>query len=159
MNYSAKNLFKGANILASKVFGKLDNEYILSFTKEDDGKWYIDIPDWPFDHHNLMMVAGADKLCEALSYDGRHTRVEVMIADTDEEELKMIRTHYSTDIIGTREDYSITGGAYYRIGAERKYTHNAKFWLCPVTMFVLGHYPMYLRIRKLEENGSSFLRT
>ena len=150
MNYSAKNLLKGAKIIAPKVFGKLDNEYILSFTKEDDGKWYIDFPDWPFDHHNLMMVAGADKLCEALSYDGKHTKVHVMTADTEIEDLEMTRTHLHNDIWATREDYSITGGAHYHIGGPQKYTYNDKFWLCPVTLFVLGHYPMYLRIRKLE---------
>lgn len=144
-----KDLLKGARILASKVFGK-SNNYTISFTKEDDGKWYVDFPNWPFDHHNLMMVAGADKLCEALSYDGRHTKVEVMIGDTEKEELEMNRTHHHTDIMATRKDFSLTGGADYHIGAERKYTSNDMFWLCPVTLFVLGHYPKYMRIRKIE---------
>jgi len=34
----------------------------LSFNHEADGCWYVDLPNWPFAHHNLMMVAGADKL-------------------------------------------------------------------------------------------------
>jgi hypothetical protein len=148
MQMNTKNLLKGAKILASKVFGK-GSIYTLSFTKENDGKWYIDFPNWPFDHHNLMMVAGADKLCKELSYDGRHTKVEVMIANSEKEELEMTKTHKYTDVIAIREDYSITGGANYKASSDyREIT--PKFWLCPVTLFVLGHYPKYLRIRKVE---------
>ena len=35
----------------------------LRFNKEADGDWYIDFPGYPFAHHNLMMVAGANQLC------------------------------------------------------------------------------------------------
>ena len=55
-------------------------QYKLSFTKECSGLWYIDLPKWPFAHHNLMMVCGADKLCQELSYDENHTKVEVIIS-------------------------------------------------------------------------------
>ncbi len=149
MDYTLENLLKGAQDMAKSVFGKKE-EYIISFTKEDDGLWYVDYPNWPFDHHNLMMVAGADKLCELLYYDGRHTKVQVMIADSEKVELEMNRTHQHTDIMATRKDYSLTGGADYEAAAcdYRKIT--PKFWLCPVTLFVLGHYPKYMRIRKLE---------
>ena len=59
-------------------------EYKLSFTKEQDNNWYIDLPNWPFAHHNLMMVAGADDLCEELKYDENHTSVDVVISDKPE---------------------------------------------------------------------------
>lgn len=49
-------------MMSKKYFGR-QSEYTISFTKEDDGCWYVDYPDWPFDHHNLMMVEGADDLC------------------------------------------------------------------------------------------------
>ena len=147
MDYTLADLTKAISMVKNV---EKKEEYIVSFTKEDDGKWYIDFPDWPFDHHNLMMVAGADKLCEALSYDGRHTKVEVMIADSEKEELEMDRTHKYTDIMAIREDYSITGGANYKASACDYREITPKFWLCPVTLFVLGHYPKYLRIRKLE---------
>ena len=148
MDYTLEDLAKAAEILKDKCFGKKD-EYTISFTKEDDNCWYVDYPDWPFDHHNLMMVSGADELCEMLSYDGKHTKVEVMIADSEKEELEMTRTHKYTDIMAVREDYSITGGANYKASSDyREIT--PKFWLCPVTLFVLGHYPKYLRIRGLK---------
>ena len=144
-----KQIVKGVSKLIKSVSNK-ERVYYLHFTKEDDNKWYIDLPDWPFDHHNLMMVAGADKLCKELSYDGRHTKVEVMIADSEKEELEMNRTHQHTDIMAVREDYSITGGANYKASACDYREITPKFWLCPVTLFVLGHYPKYLRIRGLK---------
>ena len=56
-----------------KVTGRLlynaitrHNRYVLKFNRENDGVWYIDFPGWPFKHHNLAMVGGADKLCTYL---------------------------------------------------------------------------------------------
>lgn len=53
-----------------KVIGRLlqnamtqRSKFDLSFHREDDGVWYVDLSDWPFAHHNLAMVGGADKLC------------------------------------------------------------------------------------------------
>ena len=74
MDYSITDLMKAASMMSKKYFGRQD-EYTISFTKEDDGCWYVDYPDWPFDHHNLMMVEGADDLCELLSHDGTHTKI------------------------------------------------------------------------------------
>ncbi len=39
------------------------SKFALSSHREDDGVWYVDLSDWPFAHHNLAMVGGADKLC------------------------------------------------------------------------------------------------
>ena len=108
-------------------------EYKLSFTKEQDNNWYIDLPNWPFAHHNLMMVAGADDLCEELKYDENHTSVDVVISDKPENlpdyiELKKI-------------DSKFLSGATYKVsGAD---TVN-ELWLCPVTLFVFAKYPEYI---------------
>jgi len=62
MDYSFNDLKNAASLIQKSVFGK-KKEYQLKFNHEDDDRWYVDFPDWPFDHHNLMMVAGADDLC------------------------------------------------------------------------------------------------
>ena len=54
------------------------SKYDLAFHREDDGVWYVDFPDWPFAHHNLAMVGGADKLCSYLADGKRTIRVEVI---------------------------------------------------------------------------------
>ena len=61
MNYSVNDIVMGAKVMANSVFGK-KREYTIQFNKEADRKWYVDFPNWPFDHHNLLMVAGADAL-------------------------------------------------------------------------------------------------
>lgn len=74
MDYSMNDLLHGAQVMASSVFGRR-REYNLQFNHEEDNRWYVDFPGWPFDHHNLMMVAGADDLCDFLSEDGRFAYV------------------------------------------------------------------------------------
>ena len=80
MDYSMKDLKNAASLIQKSVFGK-KSEYELQFNHEVDGCWYVDFPGWPFDHHNLMMVAGADDLCAFLSDDDIITRVKVIPAN------------------------------------------------------------------------------
>ena len=77
MNYTIKDLTQGAKAMARSVFGK-KAEYQLQFNHEEDGLWYIDYPNWAFEHHNLLMVNGADELCAFLSDDDKFTKVSVI---------------------------------------------------------------------------------
>ena len=43
--------------------------YNVSFTKEANGRWYVDFPNWPLEHYQLEMVAGADDLLNILNSD------------------------------------------------------------------------------------------
>lgn len=129
-----KHTFK--NIFKRKI------KYNLHFIKEDDGNWYIDLPEWPFNHHNLMMVAGADELCAFLNNDDTNTYVEVIPSDKH-----MVIPDYACLI--RQNNPSIVGGATYSvtnlIGFEKD------IWICPVTLFVLGYYPKYIYIKKQEK--------
>lgn len=114
-------------------------EYKLSFTKEKDDCWYIDLPNWPFAHHNLMMVSGADDLCEELKYDKNHTSVEVIVSDNIEDltkknyiELKKLNSKF------------LEGATYKVTGSESVDT----LWICPVTLFVFGNYPEYIYLKR-----------
>ena len=139
MDYTLNDIVTGAKTLA-KTFGNKKDKYNLSFTKEKDNCWYIDFPNWPFDHHNLMMVAGADDLCEIFSYDGNHTEVEVDLSNNNPT---------SEEILATRIEHALTGGATYEIEVDSKKVH---FWLCPVTLFVFGKYPKYIKFKPLKIN-------
>ena len=129
----------GAQAMAKSVFGR-KKEYHLKFNNEDDGLWYVDFPNWPFAHHNLLMVAGADKLCAFLSDDGKTSHVDVIPSNKREQ-----HPGYACLVQG---EHSLTGGSIYTVtdlpGFERD------IWLCPVTLFVLGRYPKYLYIKKGE---------
>ncbi len=139
MNYSINDLLHGAKVMSHSVFGRR-SEYRLQFNHEEDGKWYVDFPGWPFDHHNLMMVAGADKLCAFLSDDDRFAHVNVIPSNKP-----LDKPGYACLEQG---EHSLRGGSFYNVtgldGFERE------IWLCPVTLFVLGRYPKYIYIKKSE---------
>ena len=137
MDYSLKDLKNADYLIQKSVFGK-KSEYQLKFNHESDGCWYVDFPNWPFDHHNLMMVAGADKLCAYLSDDDVETRVNVIPSSKKEKHEGYFELR--------RTDHSLTGGAHYEVRGLEGFTR--KIWLCPVTLFVLGRYPAYIYLKK-----------
>ena len=137
MNYSISDLLIGAKTIANSVFGK-KKEYQLQFNHEKDGFWYVDFPNWPFDHHNLMMVSGADKMCEFLSDDNKFTYVNVIPSEKPED-----HSGYAKLI---QKEHSLTGGSTYAVTGLEGF--NEDIWLCPVTLFVLGKYPKYLYVKK-----------
>ena len=144
--YTLEDLMKGAGKMAKSVFGKKD-EYQLEFQKEEDGGWYVVFPEWPFDHHNLLMVSGADDMCELLSDDGTTTKISVIPTKEPEKhegyfELKQTES-------------SLTGGSTYKVDLEafRREFERDTLWLCPVTLFVLGHYPKYMYVKKVTDNN------
>ena len=118
----------------------------LRFVKENDKKWYIDLPNYPFAHHNLMMVAGADDLCELLSQDGNSTTVDVITLKEAND--KLINEGY---VVLTRTKWSLTGGAYYDVSNINGLT---KLWLCPVTLFVYQKYPKYIYVKPVSAKVS-----
>ncbi len=140
MNYTLKDLTSGATKIAKSVFGK-KKEYQIQFNKEDDGLWYVDFPGWPFDHHNLLMVAGADKMCQFLSDDGKFTYVSVIPTSKEED-----HPGYAKLI---QKEHSLTGGSTYEVTGLDGF--NRDIWLCPVTLFVLGQYPKYMYVKKINK--------
>lgn len=114
-------------------------QYKLSFHREEDGVWYVDFPGWPFAHHNLAMVGGADKLCSYLSDNGNTVKVEVTASShtLSLQGYGLLTKTYSNLTYGA--DYDTSGFADF----------SKTVWICPVTLFVLGRYPKFIYIRKL----------
>lgn len=130
-------------MILKNFFQKKNNVYHFKFIKESDGKWYYYFPQWPFAHHNLMMVAGADNLCEMLSDGNGHTSVEVIISDDKEDLPDYIELE--------KTNSSLTGGADYDVHSDEfsKFANRNTLWLCPVTLFVFMHYPNYIYVKKI----------
>lgn len=143
MDYTLEDLTKAISMV--KNIEKKE-EYIISFTKEDDGFWYVDYPNWPFDHSHLQMVRGADKFCELLSYDGKHTKVSVIPSN----EFKVLQSHDLNERFALiKTESSLTEGATYQVQINQFKRLGAFIWLCPVTLFVLGEYPEYLYVKTM----------
>lgn len=137
MENSISNWLEGAKTMAKNVFGRKDI-YQLQFDHEDDGCWYVHYPGWPFSHHNLMMVAGADQAVALLSDDGKVSKVEVIPSGK-----KMKMDGY---VELEQKAHSLAGGSTYEVHGLPGY--EGDIWLCPVTLFVLGEYPKYIYGRK-----------
>ena len=98
----------------------------------------MDFPNWPFDHHNLLMVNGADEMCAFLSDDDITT--EVLVRPSS----KRLQLEGYAELV--QKEHSLTGGSTYEVRNLEGF--NRDIWLCPVTLFVLGRYPKYMYVKK-----------
>lgn len=108
----------------------------LDFEKEDNGKWYVILPDWPNDHEELEMVDGADKLLDYLTMDDKLVSIDVY---TEEPTIGEYMTYNLID----HDDY---GGTYLCADPNASIP---KIWLCNVMHFVFdGEHPetLYMRV-------------
>lgn len=122
----------------------------LKFNKEADGAWYIDFPGYPFSHHNLMMVAGADRLCQYAAEKEGHPEYALVDMTTGENHID----GKIPDIVMTRFDKGY-GASYHNstpdglppvIHGEERDIEVSDAWICPVTLLVLGRYPKQINI-------------
>ena len=129
--------------------------YKLHFIAENDPpikRWYYDFKYWGFDHANLEMVSGADKLCELYSNGKDEVTVEIIASKKKQDlptqlydefvaqDIIIDGMTHQGDFINSQLDKFLYGRTY-----QKGYT---QMWICPVTLFVLGRYPKYLYIRK-----------
>jgi hypothetical protein len=98
------------------------------FYKEENGRWYVDLPEWTGDKSDLEMVEGADVLLDILlGEEYTHPRISVRF-ETEPFEGSHTLTYH--------EDPVIEG--YY----ENDAWHGpSMIWLCSVTEFVFSYYP------------------
>lgn len=132
--FSRKNENQKEKEIPSEIF-------YLQFDHEDDGCWYIHLPEWIGSHHNLMMVAGADELCAILSNDDKTIKVEVISRYKKDEYY-----NNSNYIRLERIDSSLDGGATYHVNNLEGFDRD--IWLCQVTLFVLGGFPRFIYLKK-----------
>ena len=97
---------------------------ILEFEKEDNGGWYIVLPEWPGPHSALAMVAGADLLLDTLNDGSNWVTLEVHTEKIDDSFFRLKRL------------FKIAGGATYMVNSPK---YKGPAWLCEVTKFVFNN--------------------
>lgn len=140
--YTIKEICSGISKLVQSVLIK-KREYGLRFNKEKDDCWYVDFPHWPFSHDNLAMVSGADKMLELLSNGDLSVEVRVIPAKKKGQHDGFIELEQT--------EHSLFGGSTYQVKNDafvERYKRDS-LWICPVTLFVLGHYPKFIYIKRL----------
>jgi len=129
----------------------------LKFNKESDGAWYIEFPGYPFAHHNLMMVAGADLLCDYVAEKEGHPGHAVVDVTVNDFLLENRDPDIVMDII--EKGY----GASYRnsvpatgevpvVNLNGRDVEVTEAWLCPVTLLVLFQYPKRINLYMMSED-------
>lgn len=148
MKHSVFDYFRLAGIFLHAVFCR-KTSYSLEFMRTGDDKWYAVIPNWPESFFkNTEMVFGANRLLTKISsfYDS-YVMLKVSTQPLDR-----------NDIILHRKAWRLFGGAVYDASqgyiydtlGMRRFTED--IWICPVTLFVMGHYPktIYVRVEDTE---------
>ena len=135
------NNFRAIHHFVKGILSNGRGEYTLTFVQDPDDRWYIDMP-WSGNRSNLEMVAGSDDLLSFFDTEGSH-RVT----------LHVVPSERSLQIDGHTElrqlDKSLTGGSHYDV-TDIEGFRLKQIWICPVTLCVLGTYPQYLYIKKVE---------
>ena len=131
-------------VLIKAIFHRLfgNGYYDVAFTKIDR-KWYCEVPGFPkelFEH--TLMVGGAAKLLEYYSRGDNKIVAKIKIANEMEDKQYCGFRLY-------KDSSTLTGGAFYK---DPSGFFNEEFWLCPVTLFLLGKYPERIFIYKINKN-------
>lgn len=129
--------------------------YKLHFVAENDPPiklWYYDFKHWGFDKHNLLMISGADTLCELYAKGKDEVTVEI-IASKKKQDLptQLYDEFVAQDIIidGMTHQGNFINSQLDKLLYGRTYQKgHTQMWICPVTLFVLGRYPKYIYVKK-----------
>jgi hypothetical protein len=102
------------------------------FYKESDGRWYVDLPEWPGSKADLEMVAGADAMLDYMAEGGNEVRL--YISEKEFEGGDCLRLEGKAEDIGS--------GAYYFFHKYRGIHIDLRIWLCDVVLWVYeGKFP------------------
>ncbi len=144
MFYSVITYAKLTWVYAKGICGLRRKVYDLQFVYVPEDKlWYIDMP-WPGDRYNLAMVAGSNHLLTFLDTEN-DKRVRVLVIPS-KKKLTGMEGYFECE-----KQYSrLLGGATYRVNGLDGFTH--EIWICPVTLTVLGHYPLYIYIKQIKNH-------
>lgn len=120
---------------------------VINFVKLAN-RWYAQLPNYPGKVEDLEMVLGADVLLDII--DSEETGiVSLEVYNSEEEFVKkydiFLFPDYTIDFVEATGD----DGANYRL---REYKHD--LWLCNVTKYVFGEFPLTIYIIKNESNKS-----
>lgn len=118
-----------------ELYFKPHYDYVFTFNKESN-LWYIHIP-WKWNHDNLQMVGGADKLLQYLSKGSESVSVSCWLSDP----------HSPNYFKLSRKKWSLFKGAFYSV--ENLHGFDRDIYICPVTLWVFGKYPKYIWVKKI----------
>lgn len=112
----------------------------FNFYKEIDGKWFVDLPDWPGTKDQLEMMLGADYLLEYLSEGKNKVSITVSLSEFSGSNLIEFKS-LATDL---------ENGAYYFMKLYNGIELNLNLWLCNVLLFIFNEFPSKIYFSNIE---------
>jgi len=110
----------------------------ITFYKDFDTRWYVDLPDWKGIKADLEMVMGADTMLEYMSEGEGKVRTSITLEE--------LPGYNKLTLIEETPD---VGGGYYLLEHYCGHNINLKMWLCDVTRYVFnGQLPKEIYIVK-----------
>ena len=131
---------KHMNIIGTEKYKIMTKNY--RFYKEEDGRWYVDIPEWEGSKDDLEMVCGADIMLNIMAQGS--DSILLLLSDEPYKFTPMVRR-----LDGSEVDYDIyslpdvteinkiketpeIGGANYTFTKWCGIEYNLEIWLCGV---------------------------
>jgi hypothetical protein len=111
----------------------------LKFIKENNGNWYIDLPNWTGRKSALQMVSGADTLLDLMSEGSKSVEIFVSHEDFD-----------GAELLEKKRNCWFNGADYFIKTYDNKVI-DLDVWLCDVTKHVLGDFPDEIYFAKFNE--------
>lgn len=115
------------------------------FYKDSFNSWYVDLPEWTGDIEDLQMVLGADKMLDYLS-DGED-EICLYLSPSEMKGAKALNLVLNFKEFSDNND----GGAIYEIFNIDGEGGSLQLWLCDVTEFVFGEFPVRIFIAKADK--------
>lgn len=109
----------------------------ITFVK-DKNLWYADFENWPLDRSHLLMVRGADKLLDELSYGRNKVTLKV---SQHSRKVKANENEALLELI--EKDPGGFSGTYRIHGSYR----TKELWLCPVVNFIFLKVPKFIKFQ------------
>lgn len=110
----------------------------LKFYKETNGRWYVDLPEWPGSKSDLEMVYGADTMLDYIS-EGEFD-ITLYVSEKEFENSNKLEYIRMAD--------EMENGAFYKINKYNGIDFEQEIWLCDVLKFVFDGFPELLFFSK-----------
>lgn len=110
----------------------------VHFTRDPDGRWYIDLPKWLGSRDDLEMVQGADTMLTAIA----ENKQEIFLEISDQE-------FTGANVLQFRRPETECGGGWYHLDLFEGKRCDIEMWLCGVTEFVFkGSLPEKIFVKR-----------
>lgn len=110
---------------------------LYTFYKEESGRWFINLPNYPGLKDDLEMVCGADVMLDIIAQGGNRLDLGIGIDQEFED------ADITLELVTISES-----GAFYHMREYMGIQFDLEMWLCDVTKFVFGDFPETIYIFK-----------